>query len=147
MFKFFNDKILNGQSRTITSAAVVLALASLVSRFLGLLRDRLLAGQFGAGDTLDVYYAAFRIPDTIYNLLVLGALSAGFIPVFVGLWREHENSKQEVWDFVNNVLNILGVGLILVAVIFFIGAPFFIKLITPGFSGDKITLTVALTDR
>ena len=145
MFKFFNDKILNGQSRTITSAAVVLALASLVSRFLGLLRDRLLAGQFGAGDTLDVYYAAFRIPDTIYNLLVLGALSAGFIPVFVGLWREHENSKQEVWDFVNNVLNILGVGLILVAVIFFIGAPFFIKLITPGFSGDKITLTVALT--
>jgi len=145
MFKFFNDKILNGQSRTITSAAMVLAVASLASRFLGLLRDRLLAGQFGAGDTLDVYYAAFRIPDTVYNLLVLGALSAGFIPVFVGLWREHENSKQEVWGFVNNVLNILGVGLILVAVIFFIGAPFFVKLITPGFGADKINLTVALT--
>ena len=146
MFKFFNDKILNGQSRTITSAAVVLALASLASRFLGLLRDRLLAGQFGAGDTLDVYYAAFRIPDTVYNLLVLGALSAGFIPVFVGLWREHEGSaKQEVWDFVNNVLNILGASLIFIAVIFFIFAPFFVKLITPGFGADKMNLTVALT--
>lgn len=145
MLNFFNNKILNGQSRTITSAAIVLALASLASRFLGLLRDRLLAGHFGAGDTLDVYYAAFRIPDTVYNLLVLGALSAGFIPVFVGLWREHADSKKEVWDFVNNVLNILGAGLIFVAVVFFIGAPFFIKLITPGFSGDKMNLTVALT--
>lgn len=145
MFKFFSDKILNGQSRTITSAAIVLALASLASRFLGLLRDRLLAGQFGAGDTLDVYYAAFRIPDMVYNLLVLGALSAGFIPVFVGLWREHADSKKEVWDFVNNVLNILGVGLIFIAVIFFIFAPFFVKLITPGFGADKMNLTVALT--
>ncbi|MDD2753586.1 MAG: murein biosynthesis integral membrane protein MurJ [Candidatus Portnoybacteria bacterium] len=169
MFKFLTDKIFNGQSRSITSAALVLALASLASRFLGLLRDRLLAGQFGAGDTLDVYYAAFRIPDTVYNLLVLGALSAGFIPVFIGLWnrpstslgnnnyspsdlsraeaREVEGSKnrREVWDFVNNVLNILGLGLMVVAAVFFIFAPFFVKLITPGFGTDKMNLTVALT--
>ena len=65
MFKFFNSKILNGQSRTITSAALVLALASAASRILGLARDRMLAGRFGAGDILDVYYAAFRAPDLI----------------------------------------------------------------------------------
>ncbi|MBM3708757.1 MAG: hypothetical protein FJW69_10565, partial [Actinobacteria bacterium] len=87
MFKFLNNRILNGQSQTITSAAIILAAASLVSRFLGLIRDRLLAGTFGAGDTLDIYYAAFRIPDLVYNLLILGALSAGFIPIFISLWQ------------------------------------------------------------
>jgi len=71
MFKSFTSKILNGSSQTITSAAIILAAASLASRILGLLRDRLLAGTFGAGDILDIYYAAFRIPDLVYNLLIL----------------------------------------------------------------------------
>jgi putative peptidoglycan lipid II flippase len=70
MFK----KLLNGESKTITSAAIIVAVASLASRFLGIIRDRILAGQFGAGDVLDTYYAAFRIPDLVFNLLVLGAL-------------------------------------------------------------------------
>jgi len=71
--KFFNSK-----SKTIVSAAVILGAASLISRFLGLIRDRMLAGTFGAGDELDIYYAAFRIPDLVYSLLVLGA---NFCPV------------------------------------------------------------------
>jgi putative peptidoglycan lipid II flippase len=66
-------KLFNSQSKTITSAAIVLGAASLVSRILGVFRDRILAGQFGAGDELDVYFAAFRVPDLIYNLLVVGA--------------------------------------------------------------------------
>ncbi len=56
-------------------ATVVLATASLVSRLFGLVRDRTLAAHFGAGNTLDAYFAAFRIPDLIFNLLILGALS------------------------------------------------------------------------
>ncbi len=81
--KFFNSK-----SKTIVSAAVILGAASLISRLLGLIRDRMLAGTFGAGDELDIYYAAFRIPDLVYSLLVLGAISAGFIPVFVGYLKK-----------------------------------------------------------
>lgn len=69
-----------------------MAMASLTSRFLGLLRDRILAGKFGAGDELDVYFAAFRVPDLIYNLLVVGALTAGFIPVFTSYWKKQKNS-------------------------------------------------------
>jgi len=144
MFKFFNNKILNGQSQTITSAAIILAVASLASRFLGLMRDRLLAGQFGAGDTLDIYYAAFRIPDLVYNLLILGALSAGFIPVFCSLWKKGERDEK-AWQFVNSILNILMVGLIILGGLFFILAPYLMKLITPGFTGEKFTLTVSLT--
>lgn len=145
MLKFFNNKILNGQSRTIASAALILALTSLASRFLGLIRDRLLAGHFGAGDTLDVYYAAFRIPDTIYNLLVLGALSAGFIPVFVSLWKKDDKNNQEAWRFVNSLLNILLIALLVIGVLFFIFTPYLMRLITPGFVGEKFNLTVALT--
>lgn len=142
MFKFLTDKIFNSQSRSITSAALVLALASLASRLLGLVRDRMLAGQFGAGDTLDVYYAAFRIPDLVYNLLIMGALSAGFIPVFLALRNKDD---KESWKFVNSLLNILLVGLLILGGLFFIFTPWLMKLITPGFDGDKINLTVMLT--
>ena len=69
-------RLLNGKSKSIASAAALVAFMSLVSRVVGLLRDRILAGQFGAGDLLDVYYAAFRVPDFIFSLLVVGALSA-----------------------------------------------------------------------
>ena len=59
-----------------------MAVASLVSRLFGLIRDRTLAAHFGAGDVLDAYFAAFKIPDLIFNLLILGALSSAFIPIF-----------------------------------------------------------------
>ncbi|MBU2036834.1 murein biosynthesis integral membrane protein MurJ [Patescibacteria group bacterium] len=159
MRQIFNNKILNGQSRTITGAAMILAIASIVSRLLGLLRDRLLAGSFGAGDTLDIYYAAFRVPDLVYNLLIMGALSAGFIPVFVALWparqqpepqamaggeKNHGELKAE-WQFVNSLTNILLAALLILGGLFFIFAPQLIKLITPGFSAAKMALTVTLT--
>ena len=62
---FFSD-----HKKTIFSAAATVGFFSLVSRALGLFRDRLLASTFGAGGTLDAYYAAFRVPDFIFNLLV-----------------------------------------------------------------------------
>lgn len=145
MFKFLNTKIFNGQSQTITGAAFVLAAASIASRLLGLVRDRMLAGTFGAGDTLDIYYAAFRVPDLIYNLLITGALSAGFIPVFVSLWNKGQSGDREAWRFVNSLLNILLVALVVVGALFFIFTPQLMRAITPGFVGDKFDLTVALT--
>src|SRR3989338_6928088 len=146
MFKFFNDKILNGQSRTITSAAVVLALASLVSRFLGLFRDRILAGQFGAGDTLDVYYAAFRIPDALYNIVIMGALSAGFIPVFIAVRkRMRGESNQEHWKVANSFLTAIIITLGLSSLILSFFTNDFSVLIAPGFSPDKQAMVNALS--
>ena len=77
----------------------MIATAGILSRLLGLVRDRILASQFGAGDTLDIYYAAFRVPDLIYNLLILGALSAAFIPVFTSLIAQEE--ENEAWELAN----------------------------------------------
>lgn len=135
--------LINGESKTITSAAIIVGAASLASRFLGIVRDRILAGEFGAGDILDTYYAAFRVPDLIFNLLVLGALSAGFIPIFT----EYINSqnKEKAWQLANQILNILIISLFFICGLLFIFTPQLMQLITPGFSPEKLAATVDLT--
>ncbi|MEA3450173.1 MAG: murein biosynthesis integral membrane protein MurJ [Patescibacteria group bacterium] len=137
-------KLFTTQINSITVAALLVALSSLVSRFLGIFRDRILAGEFGAGDALDVYYTAFRVPDLIFNLLVLGALSAGFIPLFVSLF-ESKLKHKHAWELANNALNILGLALIVISSIGILFAPFLMKLVAPGFSGEKQLLVISLT--
>ncbi len=134
-------KLFNAESKTITSAAIILGAASLVSRLLGVLRDRVLAGEFGAGVELDMYYAAFRIPDLVFNLLVLGALSAGFIPVFTTYLK----SKNKAWELVNDTLNVMFLALILISGLLIVIAPWLVKIITPGFSLEQLKITTNLT--
>jgi len=143
--------IFRRQINSIVIAASLVALSSLFSRFLGIIRDRILAGQFGAGATLDIYYAAFRIPDLIFNLLILGALSAGFIPIFTSLIKDFQcdkvknNCNQEAWGLANNILNILLLGLIILSTLGIIFAPGLTHLITPGFGEREQALTTLLT--
>lgn len=139
-------KIWNGESKTITSAALLLGAASLASKFLGMFRDRALAGVFGAGDTLDAYYAAFRLPDMLYGLLILGALSAGFIPIFTEyLMRDKEGAEEDAWRLTNELLGILGIALVALTSIFIVFAPKIVPAITPGFHGAKLDLTIHLS--
>jgi len=125
-------------------AAVMVGVSSLLSRLLGVVRDHILAGSFGAGNDLDIYYAAFRVPDMIFNLVVLGALSAGFIPVFTQLLKSDE-SRDKSWELVNNVLNVLAILMIVIVGVLFVFAGPLIKLITPGFGPEKLAQTVWLT--
>ncbi len=157
-------KILSSQSNSITGAAVVLGLASFVSRLIGIIRDRLFAHHFGAGDILDTYYAAFRIPDLVYNLIIVGALSAGFIPIFLKILNpdshrsessfeddkvNQASSKADVkklaWQVTNSVINILGLILIITCGILFIFTPQLMKLVVPGFEAEKMQMTITLT--
>ncbi len=135
-------QFLNSKSKTIFSAVFILATAALASRILGLIRDRLLAGQFGAGDELDIYYTAFRLPDLVFSILIMGAISSAFIPVFAHHFRKN---KKEAWRLVSGVLNLASLSLIVVAGILVVFAPFIISLIAPGFSGAKREMTILLT--
>lgn len=135
-------KILNTQTKNITLAAFILGAASLISAILGLFRDRLLAKNFGAGDELDIYYAAFKIPDFIAMLLIMGAISAAIIPVFS---RYLTRSKEEAWEFTSALLNLFLAFLISVSIILVIFTPSLISLIAPGFQGEKKELTILLT--
>ena len=65
------NNILNSQTKTITFAAILLAFSAGLSRLLGLVRNGLLSGHFGTGSEVNIYFAAFRIPDFVYNFLVV----------------------------------------------------------------------------
>jgi len=135
-------KLISGKTNSITSAALILGLATLASKFLGLLRNRILGGEFGAGNELDIYYAAFRIPDFIFNIIILGALSAGFIPVFAKLISEKK--EEQAFRTANAILNLLFLLVIFLCLISIVFAPNLIGLIAPGFGGAKKETTVQL---
>ncbi len=142
-------KIINEQAKSIMSAAMVISGLSLASRFLGLVRDRILAEQFGTGEQIEMYLVAFRLPDFFYNLIILGALSAGFIPIFTGYLdfkkRDKTAVNSEAWIFVNNILNILLAAMISSAIIFALGAPKIMPFLAPGFNADQLETTALLT--
>ncbi len=134
-------KFLNTQTKSVSFASLILAGSYLTSALLGLLRDHLLAGRFGAGNELDVYYSAFIIPDFVSLILIFGAIAAAIIPIFSSYLVK---SEEEAWQYVSNLLNIFLTFLIIVCIILIIFAPFLINLIAPGFSESKKEMTVLL---
>ena len=146
MIKKFTNNFIKGEkiSESITRSAILIAIMGLTSRGLGLVRDRILASKFGAGDILDAYYTAFKIPDLIYNLLILGALSAAFIPIFAGLISKDDKSR-EAWRLVNIMLS---VGMVVVAVISFVMLVFsrgIVDLMAFGYDESKKELVLEMT--
>ncbi len=133
---------LTRQSHSITGAAILLGLASFLSRIIGLLRDRVFVHLFGAGDIVDAYLAAFRIPDFLFQLLLAGALTAGFVPIFLELWHK-DPSKS--WALTNRVLRMIALIMGGAGLLGFIAAPYLVPLVTPGFEGEKLRLTIQLT--
>src|SRR5213595_748096 len=79
--------------------------ATLVSRVLGLARDQVLAAYFGAGNEMDAFVVAFRIPNLVRDLFAEGAMSAAFVPTFTRELTLH--GKRDAWRLGNNVLNAL----------------------------------------
>jgi putative peptidoglycan lipid II flippase len=129
-------KILNRESKTIIGAATIVGVLSFVSRIVGLIRDRILAGQFGAGDTLDIYYAAFKIPDLLFTLIVVGALSASFIPLFLSHYSRASRRKK-AWDFTNNTLHLVAGTMVLLSICLILFADPLAQIVAPGFAQYK----------
>ena len=134
--------------QSITSGAVTIAFFTILSGLLGLFRDRLFASKFLVSkigevhQSLDVYYAAFFIPDTIYYLIFLGALAAAFIPVFTSYISKKK--EDEAFYIANSFLNLALLSLIVISLIIFFLAPILSKLIAPGFTPEKQRLTASL---
>ena len=81
-------------ARVLATASLILTVAALASRLLGWIRLLVIGSQFGASRELDAYFAAFRIPDAIFQLVVAGALSAALIPVFSELPRPRPGGRR-----------------------------------------------------
>lgn len=121
----------------------MISLSFFTSRLLGLVRDRLLASNFGVGAATDTYAAAFRIPDLLFALLVTGAFTVAFIPVFVGYLEKDKIDKA--WEVAGTMLNLIILVTIVFGVVAYIFASPLVSLIAPGFDAARHEMTVNLT--
>jgi putative peptidoglycan lipid II flippase len=124
-------------------ASLILTIAALASRGLGWLRLVVIGSQFGASRELDAYFAAFRIPDAIFQLVVAGALSAALIPVFQGYRARDQDA--EAWRLASSVINLVLLALAGFSLVMAVFAPWIVPLITPGFDPPTTELTIRMT--
>jgi putative peptidoglycan lipid II flippase len=114
----------------------------LLSRLVGLIRNRVFAHYFGTSDAADAFNAAFRIPNFLQNLFGEGVLSASFIPVYAGLRaRGDEAEARRVAGAVAALLGLVTAALVLLGVAL---TPWLIAIIAPGFTGEKREATIRL---
>ena len=124
-------------------AGIIVSGAFLVSRVLGYVRLVVIGNTFGASAELDAFFAAFRIPDLIFQLVAAGALSSALVPIVSGLFTTDERARA--WRVVSTVINLMLIGLAILAVGFFVLAPVIVPIITPGFEGAQLEKTIELT--
>lgn len=126
-------------------SAGLIGSATLVSRLLGLARDQTLAYLFGAGNAMDAFNVAFRIPNLVRDLFAEGAMTAAFVPTFSK--RLTTDGRPRAWKLGNAVVNALGLvtGVIVVAGI--VGAEPLTELFAASYASvpGKLELTVFLT--
>jgi putative peptidoglycan lipid II flippase len=130
-------------ARVLVNASLILTVAALASRLLGWVRLLVIGSQFGASRELDAYFAAFRIPDAIFQLVVAGALSAALIPVFSG-YRARDQ-ETEAWTLASSVINLVVIALAGLSLLMAIFAPVLVPVVAPGFDAPTTDLTVRMT--
>ena len=126
----------------ILRASVIIGGFSFVADLVALLRDRILTSHFGATRMLDIYYSAFKLPDLVFNLLVLGAVSSAFIPVFVG---EYKKDEKNAWRVAQNFTSIIFAMVLVFTGVLWVFAGSVVTLIAPGFIGGDRQLAISLT--
>jgi putative peptidoglycan lipid II flippase len=129
--------------RVLLTASLILTVAGLASRLLGWVRLLVIGSQFGASRELDAYFAAFRIPDAIFQLVVAGALSAALIPVFQGYRARGQD--EEAWKLASSIINLVLIGLAVLSLLMAIFAPVLVPIVAPGFDTPTTELTVRMT--
>ena len=127
----------------LANASLILTVAALASRLLGWVRLLVIGSQFGASRELDAYFAAFRIPDAIFQLVVAGALSAALIPVFSS-YRAREQ-EREAWRLASSVINLVLIALAGLSFVMAIFAPLIVPVVAPGFDAPTTELTIRMT--
>ena len=136
IFSFLN-KELNG----INEAALLLGSFAFLSQLLGLVRDRLLAYFVGAGPTLDVYYAAFRIPDFLYISIASLASITVLMPFMMNKINNKDENK-EAHRFLNNIFSIYMLFMFSVSIVIAIFMPYIARFIAPGFTDMQMSLLI-----
>lgn len=139
-------RFLNRESSGINDAALLLGLFTFVSQMLGLVRDRLLATYVGAGAHLDLYYAAFKIPDFLYVSVATLAGITVLLPFLSQKYGTGDVAGQErARAFLNQVFTALLGLLALVSIVLFIAMPWVAWWVAPGFDAGMHAQLVAIS--
>jgi putative peptidoglycan lipid II flippase len=129
--------LLQTQVKGLHQAAYLLGFFALLSQVFALIRDRLLASTFGAGLELDMYYAAFRIPDIIFVILGVVVAMSVLVPKII----EKQNNELELSRYFNSVFSFLCIFSLILFILAWFLTPYFLKLIVPNIfesNSDKI---------
>lgn len=141
--KFFlkSKKALSSPQKSVLSAASVIMLMVMFSRVLGLVRQGMLT-HFFREEELALFFAAFRLPDLVFEILVYGTFSAAFIPVFAKLVKRN---TKEAWEVASTVVNISLLAFVFLATLVSFSADWLYGIIAPGFSSIERSQIVSLT--
>lgn len=143
----FTNTWLQAQQKSILSAATVITVANLLVSLSGLIRDRLLLSLYaGTAATLEAYDAfrvAFQVPDLLYQLIIVGALSAAFVPIFTALKKK---SESNAFRLVSVAMNYLLLFFAVAAVVIAIFAPQITRArIGDAYTAEQIQIVINLT--
>ena len=143
--RFFRNStsILFRRQKTLLSAAVIMMFLIFASRVLGLVRNWFLAGTFGAGPELDAYNAGFVLPDLIAIVLINGALSVAFIPIFTTYLTQ--KGSKEAWEMGSSVLNLSLLVFLAFGIIIFLFPQQLNSLIVPGLDPETAQTAANMT--
>jgi putative peptidoglycan lipid II flippase len=123
---------------TILSAALILSVSSGISALLGVVKNRLLASNFGVSNDLAVFYTSDYIPNLIYSVLIVGAISTVFIPIFTGALKK---DKGEAFKTASSIINATLLFFVILGLIVYVFAPQIFTLLSFGkFSPTEVTL-------
>jgi len=128
--------------KSTSRSAFMVGAGILISRIVGLARQRVFAHYFGTSAAGDAFSAAFRIPNFLQNIFGEGALSASFIPVYAKLLAQDD--EKEAAHVANAVLGLLALAVSLIVLTGVLTTPYLISLIAPGFHGETRDLTIRL---
>lgn len=132
-----------GTTRTsLARSAIIVGLAFVLSRILGLVREMVLANQFGTTSTMDAYVSAFRIPDLLFLVVIAGSFGAAFIPVFGEYIAKGD--EERAWRLASAVLTWAGIVVLALSLIIFVFARPLMGIVAPGFDEETTTLAVDL---
>ncbi len=142
MVKRFFD-FLNKEITGLHQAAYLLGFFAICSQILALVRDRILAYEFGASNTLDLYYSAFRIPDILFVTVASIVSVSVLIPFLI---ERFEDSNESAKEFIDDVFSFFFWFIFVMGIVAFFTAPYFMSLLFPNFAkGDSFPELIKLT--
>ncbi|HMN28855.1 MAG TPA: lipid II flippase MurJ, partial [Caldilineaceae bacterium] len=131
------------RERHILANTLLVAAFFALAAGMGLLRNMIIARQFGLGAELDTFYAAFKLPDLLFTVVAGGALATAFIPVFAGLLTADDH--RPAWRLVSAITNLVVIVVSVLAALAAWLAPWLVKwVLAPGFTPAQQAETAAL---